>query len=101
MFLPEFAGAAPDRDRIISKFRHFDAVSPTSAITRAKSESQSPVVWERMRNEGIIREASPGTFYLDETRLPPARRSRWVNIGVGAFILLLFLLWVVRLVASE
>jgi hypothetical protein len=87
--IPEFLGGAPDRDRIISRFRWLNAVDASTAQTRADTECQSPVMWERMRTEGVIRDAGGDLFYLDETRAPVAKSgiSRWI-VAIGVLLIL-------------
>jgi hypothetical protein len=64
MFLPEFAGAVPDRERIISKFRYCEALTPEAAISRAEGETESPVMFE------------PGSPPLRRTRAALARVAK-------------------------
>ena len=101
MLLHEFAGGGRDDDRIVALFQFLDALSPERARTRAETECQSPVVWQLLRDRGVIREASPGLYYLDAKRLPLRRRS---NLGQTAFITFVaggILLWIVGMVCGR
>lgn len=94
MIVPEFAGGGRDDDRIVSAFVWLGATSPETARPREATECQSPTVWELLRNKGVIREASPGLYYIDERRLPLRKRSNlgqtlvfiWFGAGVVAWL---------------
>ena len=93
MPLPEYLGAIPARDRIIARMRWLEATSPQRAQPGSNADCGSRDSWDHLIDQGILREAAHGLYYLDETRLPP-RSSRgslvvlMVVLGIGLLSLL-------------
>jgi hypothetical protein len=73
MPVPEYlAGGVPDPRRLVARFEWLDATVPERARPREDLEAAAwipPGIWDRFVDQGVIKEAAPGLFYL-------ARRPR-------------------------
>lgn len=71
---------------LVEHFKQAGAVSPSSARSSSDLGVHERLAWSRLASHEVIREAAPGTYYLDE----PA----WVALGQRrrrmAFILTIF-----------
>ena len=77
---------------VIDDFRAAGAVSPSTAQPYSDVGIGQSRAIHRLRNRAVIREAAPGTFYLDEEVWDAVRRTRrrvaTVFIGILALLLL-------------
>ena len=61
------AGAIAAKERhIVERFRDAGATSPASAITTSQAQVSERIAFRRLRSHEVIREVSPGMYYLDE-----------------------------------
>ena len=75
-----------ERD-LVEHFKQAGAVSPSSAMSSSDLGVHERLAWSRLLRDAVIREAAPGTYYLDE--------SAWVALGqkrrrVAFFLTILF-----------
>jgi hypothetical protein len=68
MPLPEYiAPGAPDPVRLVARFEFLEATTPEQARSRDELERAAWIprgIWEAFVDQGVIREAAPGQFYL-------------------------------------
>ena len=86
------AAAMRMREReVIDDFRAAGATSPDRAQSYDALGRGESLALRRLRNRAVIREASPGVFYLDEEVWAAVRRTRqrmaMVFIGIMAVLL--------------
>ncbi|HEY2824053.1 MAG TPA: hypothetical protein VGI83_00765 [Gemmatimonadales bacterium] len=84
------AAAVAGRIRhIIRAFQDGRATSPNSARSLADLRVDHGMLVRRLRENGVIREASPGTFYLDEAALAAwQQRQRTIAATILALVML-------------
>jgi hypothetical protein len=51
---------------IVAAFRRAGATTPSSAVTPAAIGVSQRLVFGKLRQHAVLREATPGAFYLDE-----------------------------------
>ena len=90
--VPADFAAAPDDERIIAKCKWYDAVSPERARPKRDLAVESDAAWTRLVDAGVIREARPGCFYLDQGRRRGSEGRAHRRQLVGLVIVLLVLL---------
>ena len=61
---------------VVDDFRAAGATSPATAQSYTAIGLGESLAMKRLRNRAIIREAVPGTFYLDEEVWAAVRRTR-------------------------
>lgn len=61
---------------VIDDFRAADATSPDRAQSYTAIGLGESLAVKRLRNRAVIREAGPGTYYLDEEVWAAVRRTR-------------------------
>jgi hypothetical protein len=61
---------------VVDDFRAAGATSPATAQSYTAIGLGESLAMKRLRNRAIIREAVPGTFYLDEEVWAAVRRAR-------------------------
>ena len=66
---------------VVDDFRAAGATSPERAQSYTASGFGATVAIKRLHNHAVIREAAPGTFYLDEEVWEAVRRTR-MRIGM-------------------
>ena len=76
---------------VIDDFRAAGATSPERAQSYTALGFGETLAVRRLRNRAVIREASPGVYYLDEEVWAAVRRSRHRLLGVVISILALLL----------
>lgn len=68
MAVPEYlAAGVPDPRRLVARFEFLEATVPDRARQRHELEAAAwipPGIWDRFVDQGVIREAAPGQFYL-------------------------------------
>ena len=62
--------------QVVDDFRAAGAVSPSTAQSYAAIGLGDTLAIKRLHNRAVIREASPGLYYLDEEVLAAVRRTR-------------------------
>lgn len=88
-----------DRHYVARAMRELGAISPATARHALELPPELRRDLERYVNEGLIREGSPGTFYLFlPARLPVSRANvvRTLSFWVIVLLLPLALLWFMR-----
>jgi hypothetical protein len=58
---------------LVEHFKQAGAMSPSSAKSSSDLGVHERFAWSRLVRDAVIREAAPGTYYLDE--------SAWVALG--------------------
>jgi hypothetical protein len=85
---------------VIDDFRAAGATSPQQAQSYEPSGHGESLALRRLKNRAVIREAAPGTFYLDELVWAAVRRTRMrlvlTLIAVLAVLLAGILLGVIK-----
>ena len=61
---------------LVSHMRRLGATSPTAAKTPADLGIEPRLAWERLVARAVVREARPGTYYLDEPTWEALRSVR-------------------------
>jgi hypothetical protein len=89
------AQAAAER-RALEAFRLAGATSPERAQPLETIGVSDSLAMRMMSNRGLVREAEPGTFWLDERAL--AERGRGSRAALGIVLVLLVLLIVAAVV---
>ena len=85
------AGAA--RRAVVSHFSAAEAFSSERATSFTPSGGMERGAFERLLRRGAIREASPGSYYLDRAKLAAADKRRWTLLaGLGAVAAAMFAL---------
>jgi hypothetical protein len=79
---------------VVDDFRAAGAISRETAQSYTAIGLGESLGLRRLRNRAVIREAAPGTFYLDEEVWVAVRRTRRRIASVFIMILVLFLLGV-------
>jgi hypothetical protein len=75
--------------RVVEAFERAGATSPDRAIPpNDVSVDESGIGWRRLRERAIVREATPGRFYLDVEVWQANRRMRHRIVFIMAVILL-------------
>lgn len=64
-----------ERD-LVEHFRRLKATSPESARPRQDFNEDSSNAWNRLIRHAVIREAAPGTWYVDELSYAAMRNVR-------------------------
>jgi hypothetical protein len=85
--------------QLVAHFRVAHAIDATSALTPAALGVEQRFAWERLVDRAVIREAAPGTYYLDELTwgaLRRARRRMAVMLLVLLFAILFPMLFLVK-----
>jgi hypothetical protein len=73
---------------IVDAFRRGGATSATSAVTPSAVGVSERVAFQRLRRRAVLQEASPGTFYLDESSWQALRATRR-RMALGAILVVL------------
>jgi hypothetical protein len=81
---------------VVDDFRAAGATSPKDAQSYTAAGFGASQAIRRLRNRAVIREAAPGTYYLDEEVWEAVRRTR-KRIAIVIFSVLVVLLLVVLL----
>jgi hypothetical protein len=77
---------------VVEDFRTAGALSPSSAQSYTAIGLGDSLAIKRLRNRAVIREAAPGTYYLDEGVWAAVQRTRQrVGIVVVSMLALLLL----------
>lgn len=79
---------------VVDDFRAAGAISRETAQSYTAIGLGESLGLRRLRNRAVIREAAPGTYYLDEEVWAAVRRTRGRIATVFLAILVLFLLGV-------
>jgi hypothetical protein len=79
---------------VVDDFRTAGALSPETAQSYTAMGFGESLGLRRLRNRAVIREAAPGTYYLDEEVWAAVRRTRRRMATVFLVILVLFLIGV-------
>lgn len=75
---------------LVAHFRQAGAVAAASAKSPSELGVHERMAWERLVERAVIREASPGAYYLDEQSWNALRRMRR-RMGVVLLTILLLL----------
>jgi hypothetical protein len=76
---------------VVDDFRAAGATSPGTAQSYTAIGLGESLAMRRLRNRAVIREATPGTFYLDEEMWAAVRRTRQRIATVLLLIVVLLL----------
>lgn len=80
--------------RVVEAFERVGATSPERAVSAHDvNVDEVGIGWRRLRERAIVREASPGRFYLDVEVWQANRRMRHRIVFVMAVILLAVLVF--------
>jgi hypothetical protein len=79
---------------VIDDFRAAGAISPDKAQSYTAIGLGDTLALRRLRNRAVIREASPGVYYLDEEVWSAVRRTRHRLLAVVIAILAVVLIGV-------
>lgn len=84
------AGIIRKQKDIVAAFRTGGATSPKSANTTAALGIHQGFVFERLGQRGVLKQASPERWYLDEARWEEHRstRRRLALLMVGAILII-------------
>jgi hypothetical protein len=101
MGAPAIAAMLRRREQeVVDDFRAAGAISPATAQSYNAIGLGDSLAIKRLHNRAVIREAAPGTYYLDEEVWAAVRRSRrrvaTVIISVMALVLLGILLGIIK-----
>jgi hypothetical protein len=101
MGAPAVAAMLRRKEReVVEDFRAANATSPERAQSYSAIGLGDSLAIKRLRNRAVIREAAPGTYYLDEEVWAAVRRTRarvaTVVISMLLFILLGVILGVIK-----
>lgn len=79
------------QEDLVEHFRHAGATSSATAKSVDELGVDTRMVWHGMLRRAVVREASPGRFYLDEPSWEAmrGRRRRRVVIVLGVVVLAL------------
>ena len=84
------------RRRLVRRFQAAGATSPDRAITLESIHERHSWIFERMARQGVFLSAGPQLFYMDEpAALLYQQAARRRAIGMAAFFLILFLLFLI------
>jgi hypothetical protein len=78
--------------QVIDDFRAAGATSPERAQSYTGMGLGGTLAVRRLRNRAVIREASPGVYYLDEEVWSAVRRTRFRVLGAFLAIMAMVLL---------
>ncbi len=85
---------------VVDDFRAAGALSPSTAQSYTTVGIGASLAVKRLHNRAVIREAAPGTYYLDEEVWAAVRRTRrrlvTVIISILALVLLGILLGTIK-----
>jgi hypothetical protein len=82
--------------RLIEGLRRAGAVN-AGAARPLESSSFHAARLERLLEAGVILEAAPGIYYVDETAYERYRQSKWIGVlAIAAAVLLVGLFFVIR-----
>jgi hypothetical protein len=85
---------------VVDDFRAAGATSPASAQSYSSLGMGESLAIKRLHNRAVIREASPGLYYLDEEVWAAVRRTRrrlaTVVMCIAALVLLGVLLGIIK-----
>jgi len=96
MGAPAIAAAIRRREQeVVDDFRATNATAPERAQSYAALGLGETLALKRLRRRAVIREASPGMYYLDEEVWTAVRGSRRRIALVLAAIMILFLIGVI------
>ena len=75
VILASQAAAEAARKSLFERFRVSDATHATRALTLNELEIERTSALDELVRKGVVREAAPGTFYLDEPAVAALGRS--------------------------
>jgi hypothetical protein len=101
MGAPAIAAIMRRREQeVVDDFRAAGATSPATAQSYSSLGMGHSLAVKRLHNRAVIREASPGLYYLDEEVWAAVRRTRrrfaTVFISILAIVLLGVLLGIIK-----
>jgi hypothetical protein len=101
MGAPAIAAILRMREReVVDDFRAAGAISPATAQSYNAIGLGDSLAIKRLHNRAVIREAAPGTYYLDEEVWSAVQRTRrrvvTMMISVMALVLLGILLGIIK-----
>jgi hypothetical protein len=101
MGAPAIAAIMRRREReVVDDFRAARALSPSTAQSYAAIGLGDSLAIKRLRNRAVIREAAPGTYYLDEEVWAAVRRTRQ-RVGIVVISMLALALLGILLVSIK
>ena len=88
---------------LVEHFQRAGAVSPTHARSSSDLGVEEGLAWRRLARDGVIREAVPGAYYLDESAwLAVGQRRRRVAFAVvSVFVALAAVLMIVTAIVAR
>jgi hypothetical protein len=78
---PQVAVARTPR-AILSHFTVHEATAPERAMGFNPTQPSETELFEQLRSDGVIRRASPGLFWVDETRLAERQAAAMARVAV-------------------
>jgi hypothetical protein len=85
---------------VVDDFRAAGALSPSTAQSYVAIGLGDSLAIKRLRNRAVIREAAPGTYYLDEEVWTAVRRTRQ-RVGIVIISMLALVLLGILLVSIK
>jgi hypothetical protein len=85
---------------VVDDFRAAGALSPSTAQSYTAIGLGDSLAIKRLRNRAVIREAAPGTYYLDEEVWTAVRRTRQ-RVGIVIISMLALVLLGILLVSIK
>jgi hypothetical protein len=77
----------------VEAFRRAGAVSPDRAISLAEVGASEGIAFRKLRARAVLRETTPGRYYLDEPAWAAMRRLRH-RMAIAAIAILLGLVFI-------
>ena len=85
------------QEELVERFRAVGATTTTTAKSIDELGVDTRLVWNGMVRRSVVREASPGLFYLDAPSWQAVKRRRSLMAGIALAALgFLLVVWLLR-----
>ena len=85
------------QEELVERFRAVGATTTTTAKSIDELGVDTRLVWNGMVRRSVVREASPGLFYLDTPSWKAVKRRRSLMAGIALAALgFLLVVWLLR-----
>ena len=85
------------QEELVERFRAVGATTTTTAKSIDELGVDTRLVWSGMVRRSVVREASPGLFYLDAPSWKAVKRRRSLMTGIALAALgILLVVWLLR-----
>ena len=85
------------QEELVERFRAVGATTTTTAKSIDELGVDTHLVWNGMVRRAVVREASPGLFYLDAPSWKAVKRRRSLMTGIALAALgILLVAWLLR-----